>query len=245
MLVMKFGGACFATPERTRAVARRIAAEPLDRVIVVSAREGVTDMLGREFALAGRDDGAAERDLMLATGELQSAALLAATLKRVDVDATVILPWQLVRTTRVHGNAVITSVRPNGILAALSRGSRPIVPGFVGATDHGAITTLGRGGTDYTAVAIAAVLRCPVTLFKADVDGIYSSDPHRDASATRFDTLTHEDALSLARDGARVLHDKAAELALEAGVTIHVAPAFGDGVGTLIHTPLEMAVCVD
>ena len=238
-VVMKFGGACFASPERTRRVAERIAHHGALAVVVVSARQGVTDHLLDQMRQVADPRGTQARDMLLATGEMQSAALLAAELLMAGHAAEVIAPWLVFRTDAVHGNATIRDVHTEAVLACLDRGAIPVVPGFIGAADDGSVTTLGRGGSDYSAVALGVALGAArVDLFKAEVDGVYDADPHTTPDARRFGTLSHSQALALATDGARVLQDKAAALALHTKIGLCVRAAFHDGPGTQIrHAP--------
>jgi aspartate kinase len=252
-VVMKFGGACFGTPESTTQVAQKI----VDRiaecghavVVVVSARCGATDALIEQMRPLGDARGLQARDMMLATGELQSAALLAAELLIAGHATEVIAPWTVFRTDKTHGDATISEVHAAPVLAAIGRNAIPIVPGFIGATDDGSITTLGRGGTDYSAVALGVALQADcVELYKAEVDGVYDVDPHTHPAARRFRTLNHVDALILSRNGARVLQTKAAHHALRGNMTIRVKHAFHDDPGTLIgalliQEPLPCSTC--
>lgn len=241
-IVRKYGGACFANQERLLRVADQIAwaTEPL--VVVVSARQGATDQLARQMQGLGAEAATAARDLFLATGELQSAALLAAAVAQAGGHADVIPPWSVFRTDGVFGNASICAVEVEPVHACLERGRTPIVPGFIGATEFGQITTLGRGGSDYSAVALGAALTAGrVELCKAEVDGVYDADPNRNAQARRFDVLTHAEALCLARAGAKVLQDKAADLADRTGIAVLVRSAFGGGPGTRIGAPARTA----
>jgi aspartate kinase len=238
-VVMKFGGACFGTQERTQQVARRIvdrvAGSGHAAVVVVSAQCGVTDALLEQMRAMGDQRGQQVRDMMLATGEMQSAALLAAELVIAGHAAEVIAPWLLFRTDAAHGDATISAVNADALHACMERGAIPIVPGFIGASVDGAITTLGRGGTDYSAVALGVALQAGcVELYKAEVDGVYDADPHTNPSAKRFRRLNHAQALTLAQSGARVLQAKAAQLALRAKVAIHIRHAFENGPGTAI-----------
>jgi aspartate kinase len=234
-VVRKYGGACFANQERLLRVAEQIVNAPVPVVVVVSARQGVTDLLTAQMSDVGSAMATAARDLLLATGELQSAALLAAAIEQAGGLAEVIPPWIVFRTDGVFGNASIRGVNIDPIQECLDCGVTPIVPGFIGATEVGQITTLGRGGSDYSAVALGAALDASrVELCKAEVDGVYDADPNGNSRAQRFETLTHAQALCLARAGAKVLQDKAADLANRTGIPVVVRSAFGAGRGTRI-----------
>jgi aspartate kinase len=234
--VQKFGGACFATRERLRLVAQRLDdGSELPAVVVVSAQEGVTDLLASQMRDLGVSNSSPARDLLLATGELQSAALLAGAVVECGGAAVVVAPWLVFRTNAVFGDATITEVHKAPVLDLLDRGIVPIVPGFIGATAGGQITTLGRGGSDYSAVALGAALSAVrVELYKAEVDGIYDADPRKHREAQRYENLTHGQALQLARSGAKVLQAKAAALAYQWALPVVVKPAFGEGPGTTI-----------
>jgi aspartate kinase len=240
-IVRKYGGACIADRECLLRVARQLLAMgELPAVVVVSARQGVTDQLSGQAQELGALPASPARDLLLATGELQSAALLAATVLQLGGLAEVVLPWTVFLTNADFGNATILEVEVGPVFRCLERGVVPIVPGFIGATRDGRITTLGRGGSDYSAVALGVALDAArVELCKAAVDGVYDADPHTHDGSRRFDTLTHAEALRLSRSGAKVLQDKAAALASEWAIPVLVRPAFGEGRGTTIESRRE------
>jgi aspartate kinase len=235
-IVMKFGGASVADNERLHRVADLIAdrsAEPL--VVVVSAQRGHTDELIATMHSLTTTPPADALDALKTVGELQSAALLAAAVTAAGCRAEVVPPWLVIRTDTVFGDAAIQSISTPLLLDRLNRGIVPIVPGFIGATADGRLTTLGRGGSDYTAVALAvALLARRVELCKAEVDGVYDADPHRHPEAQRFDSLTHAEAVRLSRAGAKVLQGKAAELAQRWQIPILIRSTFGKGRGTAI-----------
>lgn len=228
-IVLKFGGASVADNERLHRVADLIAArsaEPL--VVVVSAQQRHTDELIAAMRSVTVSPPPDTLDALKAVGELHSAALLAAAVAAAGCRAEVVPPWQVIRTDAVFGDATIQSVYTPLLRERLKRGIIPIVPGFIGATSDGRLTTLGRGGSDYTAVALAvALLPRRVELCKAEVDGVYDADPHTHSEARRFDALTHEEAVRLSRAGAKVLQGKAAELAQRCQIPILVRSTFG------------------
>ena len=240
-VVRKYGGACFADREGLLRVAHQVlAGDELPAVIVVSAHQGVTDHLSLQAQELGAASAHAARDLLLATGELQSAALLAAAVAQLGGRAEVVPPWLVFETTAEFGDATIEKVEVQPVLRCLGRGVVPIVPGFIGGTRDGRVTTLGRGGSDYSAVALGVALRAArVELCKAEVDGVYDADPHTHGPARRFDTLTHAEALRLSRSGAKVLQDKAAALAGRWAIPVLVRPAFAEGCGTMIGSRSE------
>ena len=240
-IVRKYGGACFADRDGLLRVARQVlAGGELPAVIVVSARQGVTDQLSGQAQELGANSAHAARDLLLATGELQSAALLAAAVAHLGGRAEVVPPWSVFETTAEFGNATIEKVEVEPVLRCLGRGVVPIGPGFIGGTRDGRVTTLGRGGSDYSAVALGVALHAArVELCKAEVDGVYDADPHTHGHARRFDTLTYAEALRLSRSGAKVLQEKAAALAGRWAIPVLVRPAFADGPGTTIGSRSE------
>jgi aspartate kinase len=241
-VVRKYGGACFADRDGLLRVARQVlAGGELPAVIVVSARQGVTDQLSGQAEELGANPAHAARDLLLATGELQCAALLAAAVAQLGGRAEVVPPWSVFETSAEFGNATIETVEVEPVLRCLGRGVVPIVPGFIGGTRDGRVTTLGRGGSDYSAVALGVALHAArVELCKAEVDGVYDADPHTHGGhARRFDTLTYAEALRLSRSGAKVLQEKAAALAGRWAIPVLVRPAFADGRGTIIGSRTE------
>jgi aspartate kinase len=235
-VIQKFGGACFADTERLFAVARKLmACGPQPVVAVVSAQQSVTDQLIRQMHAVGGTTASPAMDVLLATGELQSAALVAAALGHLGRRTEVVSPWSVFQTDAVCGNATIEAVHVHAICEALRCGVLPIVPGFIGATAQGRLTTLGRGGSDYSAVALGVALGAArVELYKAEVDGVYTADPHTVPDAQRLEVLTHAEALRLACAGGKVLHAKAAALAYYWSMPVYVRPAFAPGPGTAI-----------
>jgi aspartate kinase len=241
-VIQKFGGACLTSKQRLFRVARKLLASRRPTVAVVSARQGATDrLLGQMHGLGGTGPSPA-LDLLLATGELQSAALLAAAVSQLGGKAMVAPPWLVFQTDGVWGDATIRKVDVRLVRQYMKQGMIPIVPGFLGGAADGAITTLGRGGSDYSAVALGVALGARrVELYKAEVDGVYDADPHTHQGAKRFEDLTHAEALRLAQAGAKVLQAKAAALACNAGIRVVVRPAFARGRGTVIHAARECA----
>ena len=235
-VIQKFGGACFADTVRLCAVARRLlAGGPHPVVAVVSAPQGVTDHLIRQMRAVGGTPVSPAMDVLLATGELQSAALVAAALEHLGRRTAVVPPWTVFQTDAVWGNATIEAVHVHAIREALRGGILPIVPGFIGATAQGRLTTLGRGGSDYSAVALGVALGAArVELYKAEVDGVYTADPQTVPEAQRLEHLTHAEALRLACAGGTVLQAKAAALASAWSMPLYVRPAFAPGPGTAI-----------
>ena len=234
-VVMKFGGASVSNAERVRRVASIVAARAESVVVVVSARQGRTDDLIGEMAELTDRPSAETMDVLKSVGETHSAALVAAAISSLGRPARVVAPWRVIQTDEVFGDATVEEVHVEDLVGLQSRGVIPVLPGFIGATADGRLTTLGRGGSDYTAVAVGVALEAlRVELHKAEVDGVYDADPNADAHARRFDTLTHEEALRLSRAGAKVLQEKAARLALRWRLPVVVCSTFGHGPGTRI-----------
>lgn len=237
-IVTKFGGASVTGAAQIKAVAKLLtlrAAKDEKLVAVVSAEKSHTDRLSAEMQAMTNSPADATRDFLLATGEMRSAALLAAALVEAGTPAQVIAPWAVFQTDTVFGDATIEFVRLALIKQCLARGILPVVPGFIGASVSGNLTTLGRGGSDYSAVALGVALKAErVELCKAECDGIYDADPNRNAAARRFAVLTHDEAVELASGGAKVLNLKAALLAQLHRVPVWVLPTFQEGEGTKI-----------
>ena len=236
VVVQKYGGSSVATAERIRAVARRIAAAAGDgMVVVVSARGDTTDDL---LALAGEvatAPGGRELDQLLATGEAQSMALLALALCDLGVRARSLSGGQAgIRTVGQWGRARIDRVATGRLRATLARGEVAIVAGFQGTNGRRDVQTLGRGGSDTTAVALAAALGATRCEIFTDVDGIYTADPRLVPDAIRLDRIGYAAMAELAWRGARVMHPRAIELGALYGVTIAVRSSLDDGPGTLI-----------
>jgi aspartate kinase len=242
LLVQKYGGSSLADVERIRHVARRIAREHatgLRLVVVVSAMGDTTDELLAMAARLTDEPDARELDLLLATGEHISGTLLAMALHALGVPAISLTGAQAgIRTDTSYGRARIANVDPARLLSELDAGRVAIVAGFQGATDTshltGDVTTLGRGGSDTTAVALAArlaALRCEI---HTDVDGIYTADPRVVPDARLLDVIGYEEMLELAGQGAKVMQTRAVELGWVNGVEISVRSTFSASKGTLI-----------
>ena len=239
IVVKKFGGSSVATAEKIKAVAARIVQEkgPNDQVVVtVSAMGDSTDDL---IALAKSVTGnvrSREMDMLLATGEQVSIALLAMALTDLGCPAVSLTgPQAGVRTNSVHMKARIHEVNPDRVFEELSRGNIVVVAGFQGAAPNGDITTLGRGGSDTTAVAIAGALNAGVCEIFTDVDGVYSADPRVVKTARKMKEITYNEMLEMARLGAVVMQPRSVELGKRYGVPIHVRSTFTTEPGTIIR----------
>ena len=248
-IVLKFGGTSLSDPQRIRTAARRIAElmkKGVEVVAVVSARGHTTDGLLEdvtELCPAGADKR--ELDACLATGEQLSAALMAMTLLSMGIPAVRLTGWQAgVLTDETRGNARILRLQSDRIQKELASGKAVIVAGFQGISAAGEITTLGRGGSDTTAVALAALLEAQLCRIYTDVDGVYDKDPRVFADAVKYSRIGYDEMLTLARQGAQVLHDRCVEWGKEYDVIIHVLSSFRPGPGTFV-TDLPDALLTD
>ena len=237
-LVQKFGGTSVADIDRIRASAGRVAdavAAGNEVAVVVSAMAGTTDRLvawTREIAPV---HDAREYDVVVSSGEQATVGLMALALQAAGVDARSWLGWQIpILTDDVHGRARIDEIDPDELLNRMAQGQVPVVAGFQGLSAARRITTLGRGGSDTSAVALAAALgadRCDIF---TDVDGIYTTDPRIVAKARKLAKVTFEEMLEMASQGARVLQTRSVELAMNHGVELQVLSSFVNGPGTFV-----------
>lgn len=238
LIVQKFGGSSLADPARIKRAARRLvhtAEQGHQTVAVVSAQGDTTDHLLAASASITSTPSARELDAYLSTGELLSAGLMAMAIEKLGHSAVSLSGWQAgIQTDSVHTDAHVLALKNDRIRRELEGGKIVIVAGFQGIDEQENITTLGRGGSDTTAVALAAFLGADRCLIYTDVDGIYDRDPRIFPDATRFDTIDYDTMLTLARGGAQVLHDRAVELAKEKGVVIQVLSSFRPGPGTIV-----------
>ena len=238
LIVQKYGGTSLGDTERVLAAARRVtglAQQGCQVVVVVSAQGDMTDMLIEKAAQVNRRGSAREMDAYLAAGEQMSAGLLAMAAGAMGYPAVSLTGWQAgIRTDGVHGRARIVDIDPARIRAELEAGRIVVVAGFQGVEPGGDITTLGRGGSDTTAVALAAWLKADRCQIFTDVDGVYDRDPRRYPDATRFGRIGYDKMLALIENGAQVLHDRSVELAREHGIKIEVLSAFTGAPGTIV-----------
>lgn len=238
LIISKFGGTSLADPERIRTAAQKIADEVAaghQMVAVVSAQGDTTDHLIRMAHQIHPHPSGRELDTCLSTGEQLSAALMAMALEQLGCPAISLTGSQAgIITDGVYGNARVQALGSQRIRQELDEGKTVVVAGFQGINSAGDITTLGRGGSDTTAVALAAFLKADVCRIYTDVDGIYDRDPRKYPDAVRFDTIGYAEMLAMARQGAQVLHDRCVELAMLHRVPIRVLSSFRSGVGTLV-----------
>lgn len=237
-IVLKFGGTSLMDRERIFSAARRASAlwQQKDQVVVVVSAQGHTTDHLVEAALAVTstpDDR--EMDAYLASGEQMSAGLMVMALQELGHPAVSLTGWQAgLLTDGVHGNAKVKVLCNDRIGQELQKGKIVVVTGFQGISPAGDITTLGRGGSDTTAVALAALLQADLCQIYTDVDGVYDKDPRKFSDAVRYEQISYRDMLDLARQGAQVLHDRCVELAMEHGVKIQVLSSFRPGPGTMV-----------
>ncbi|WP_373230495.1 aspartate kinase [Cohnella sp.] len=244
LIVMKFGGSSVGTTERMGRVAQRIVEKKLqgDRVVVVvSAMGDTTDDLIDKANGINNNPPSREMDMLLTTGEQISVALLSMAIHKLGHEARSYTGWQAgIVTEDVHAKARISDISPERLFTALDQGSIVIVAGFQGMTESGEITTLGRGGSDTTAVALAAAIKADVCEIYTDVDGIYSTDPRVVKCARKLDVISYDEMLELAHLGAAVLHPRAVEYAKHNQVNLVVRSSFTYNEGTLVREDAEM-----
>ncbi len=243
-IVMKFGGTSMAGIERIRHVAERVRREAEDGdevLVVVSAMAGETDRLVQLCREAAALHDPTEYDVVVASGEQVTAGLLAMTLQNMGVKARSFMGWQLVRASGVHGNARVDAVESGMLDEALKSGVVAVIPGFQGMSDDGRLATLGRGGSDTSAVAIAAGVRADRCDIYTDVDGVYTTDPRIVPKARKLDAITFEEMLELAGVGAKVLQTRSVGLAMRANLPLRVLSAFEDKPGTRVVAELSGA----
>ncbi|MEE4153134.1 MAG: aspartate kinase [Erythrobacter sp.] len=259
---MKFGGTSMAGTERIRRVAGLVRSQAAGRdgkrnevAVVVSAMAGETDRLVGFCREANALFDPAEYDVVVSSGEQVTSGLLALTLQAMGEKARSWLGWQLpVRTGEAHAKARIEGIEAPAMIAALEAGEVAVIPGFQGVSEEGRITTLGRGGSDTSAVAVAAAVGADRCDIYTDVDGVYTTDPRIVAKARKLKAVTYEEMLELASVGAKVLQTRSVSLAMKAGVRIQVLSSFvedgaaacaDDLVGTLIVSEEEMNELVE
>ncbi|HEY8813734.1 MAG TPA: aspartate kinase [Candidatus Dormibacteraeota bacterium] len=244
MIVQKYGGTSVGTAARIRRVSRRIAATVKrgeQVVVVVSAMGHTTDRMIALAQSVNPEPPARELDMLVANGETITAPLVAMCLQGMGVAAISLSGLQAgVRTSAQHSRARIQDINPGRILEALREGKVPVVAGFQGVTESLEITTLGRGGSDTTAVALAAALKADSCEIYTDVDGIFTADPRVVRNARKLAFIRYDEMLELAAVGARVMHPRAVEIGELYSVPIHVRSSFNDSVGTMIVAQVPM-----
>ena len=237
-IVQKYGGTSIGDTARLQAAARRIsllARQGAQIVVVVSAQGDTTDDMIEKAVQVNRRGSGREMDAYLAAGEQMSAGLMAMAIGALGSGAVSLTGWQAgIKTDSAHGNAVIQTVDTTRLLRELEAGNVVVVAGFQGIAENGDITTLGRGGSDTTAVALAAYLRADRCQIFTDVDGVYDRDPRVHADALRFGRISYEKMLRLIENGAQVLHNRSVELAQQHGILVEVLSAFTGTPGTIV-----------
>ena len=238
LIVQKYGGTSLGNAQKIADAAERLVqlARQGNRVVaVVSAQGHTTDQLIHTAREINPEGSLREIDACIASGEQISAALVAMAIEALRHPAISLTGWQAgIRTDDVHGNAVIRLLSNGRIVQELEQGKIVVVAGFQGIDRQGNITTLGRGGSDITAVALAALLGAQKCQIYTDVGGVYDRDPREYPDAVRFDRISYKDMLELIAGGAQVLHDRSVEFAREYGVEIQVLSAFEPGPGTWV-----------
>jgi aspartate kinase len=237
LIVQKYGGSSVADAEKIKSVARRVAQSASDHqlVVVVSAMGKTTDGLLSLAAQISPTPEPREMDMLLATGEQVTIALVSMALHTLGLKARSLTGSQAgMRTDRGHTKARITQINPERARAALEAGEIVVVAGFQGLSDAEEITTLGRGGSDLTAVALAAALKADVCEIYTDVDGVYTADPNIVPDARKLPRVAYDEMLEMASLGAKVLQARSVEFAKKYGVTVHVRSTFKPEPGTLV-----------
>jgi aspartate kinase len=240
-IVQKFGGTSVADVERIRNVAQKVKREVAaghQLAVVVSAMAGTTNQLVKwtnDILKAQKYPDPSEYDVVVSTGEQITTGLLALALQDIGVPARSWMSWQIpVRTDDAFAKARIESIRGEDMIADMKKGVVAVVPGFQGVTAEGRVTTLGRGGSDTSAVALAAALKADRCDIYTDVDGVYTADPRIVAKARKLDRITYEEMLESASQGAKVLQVRSVEMGMKHHVRIQVLSSFTDAPGTLI-----------
>ena len=238
-IVQKFGGTSVSDLDRIRNVAQRVKScveEGNEVAVVVSAMAGTTNQLVEWAKRIGPIHDAREYDAIVSTGEQVTVGLLSIALQNIGVDARSWLGWQIpLRTDEVHGAARIEEIQADEIITRLEQGQVAVVAGFQGIAPDGRISTLGRGGSDTSAVALAAAIQADRCDIFTDVDGVYTTDPRIMPKARKLDSITFEEMLEMASAGAKVLQTRSVAMAMRHHVSLQVRSSFTDAHGTLVQ----------
>jgi aspartate kinase len=238
LIVQKYGGTSVGTPERITNVARRLLAtqsEGHSVVAIVSAMSGVTDSLIKLAKEVSGNPPEREMDVLLATGEQTTMALAAMAIQSLGGRAVSLTGAQAgIVTNGIHTKAKISNVTPDEIHRHLKEGAIVIVAGFQGETNEGAITTLGRGGSDLTAIAIASALQADACQIYTDVDGVYTCDPRIVPTAKKIEAISYDEMLEMASSGSKVMQSRSVEFAKKFGVAFEVRSSFNNNLGTIV-----------
>lgn len=243
LIVQKYGGTSVGNPDRIKNVARRVAKyreAGHQIVVVVSAMSGVTDNLIKLAKEVMPMPSEREMDMLLATGEQTTIALTAMALHALGLEAVSLTGAQAgIVTDGVHTKAKIRNITPKQVHELLDRGNVVIVAGFQGQTPEGHITTLGRGGSDLTAIAMAAALKAGLCQIYTDVDGVYTADPRIVPQARKLTEIAYDEMLELASSGAKVMQSRSVEFAKKFGVVFEVRSSLNDNPGTIVKEETE------
>jgi aspartate kinase len=243
LVVQKYGGTSVGSLERIQNVANRVAKarqEGKDLVVVVSAMSGETNKLIDYAHYFSKNPSKREMDILLSSGERVTAALLAIALQEMGYKAIALTGRQAgIKTDTTHTYARIENIDTSRLNEEISKGNIVIVAGFQGINEKGEVTTLGRGGSDLSAVALAGALKADACEIYSDVDGIYTTDPRIEPKAKKLDFISYEEMLELSSLGAKVLQNRSVELAKKMGVKIVARSSFSDDEGTVIYEKSE------
>ncbi|MEW6409597.1 MAG: aspartate kinase, partial [Nitrospirota bacterium] len=238
LIIQKYGGTSVANIERIKNVAKRVAearAKGNDVVVVVSAMSGETDKLIGLAAQITSNPDEREMDLLLSSGERVSSALTAMAIQKLGYQTQSFTGRQVgIITDSAHTKARIEKISAERLAEAIREGNIPVVAGFQGIDEKSDVTTLGRGGSDTTAVALAAALNADLCEIYTDVDGVYTTDPDIVPNARKLDKISHEEMLEMASLGAKVLQTRSVEFAMKYNVPVVVRSSFNDSPGTLV-----------
>lgn len=239
LIVQKYGGTSLSDPDRIRHVAERVVATLRaghEVAVVVSAMSGETDeLVGLAKALGGHAPSPREYDVLVSTGEQKTIALLAMAIHQLGCEARSFTGAQVgMRTDGAHSRARILSIDAERIRSCLAAGEVPVIAGFQGIDEAGNVTTLGRGGTDTSAVAVACALGADVCEIYTDVDGVFTTDPKMVPAARKLDRISYEEMLEMASLGAKVLQIRSVKFAMADNMPIHVRSSFHEGEGTWV-----------
>ena len=237
--VMKFGGTSVANLNRIKKVAQIIKKKLINKnqkaLVVVSAMSGVTNNLVEEFSRLQIDINDPEYDSILSTGEQYSSSLMSLVLSKCGLKSRSLLGWQIpIETDSNYSRARIKKINSKKILELFRKFDVLIVAGFQGISDDDRITTLGRGGSDTSAVALAKTVKADLCEIYTDVEGIFTSDPRMVRNAKKIKNITYEEILEMSSSGSKVLHPRSVELAMKYGIKIHVRSTFSEKLGTMV-----------
>lgn len=242
-IVLKFGGSSLSDNIKLNIVANKIAEfynQDKKVVVIVSAQGKTTDNLIKEAKELCYTPSSREMDVLLSTGEQVSISKLSILLNRLEYPAVSLTGWQAgIYTNNINQEAKIEQIDTSRINEELSKNKIVIIAGFQGVNEFGDITTLGRGGSDTTAVAVAAAINADHCYIFSDVDGVYSTDPNKITEAKKIETLSYEEMLDLSNEGAKVLHNRCVEIAQKYKVLIETGSTFNNNVGTVICDKIE------